>query len=146
MPSKKYTVPAPPRPPLSTLVRSATFRHSRTSVGRARLFATRVLTDWSVPVDADDVRTCVSEMCTNALLHGGRPGHLFLLRLSLSETALVVEVHDAGSAAPQPRNAAEGDESGRGLLVVAALSDRWGMRSRDGIGKLVYAEFDFPTR
>ncbi|WP_407565381.1 ATP-binding protein [Streptomyces sp. 184] len=111
---------------------------------RARLFAGRALTDWSAPVDADDVRTCVSERCTNALLHGGRPGRLLLLRLSLSETALVVEVHDAGSAAPQPRSAAECDESGRGLLVVAALSDRWGVRPRNGIGKLVYAEFDVP--
>ncbi|GAA2134860.1 hypothetical protein GCM10009802_43490 [Streptomyces synnematoformans] len=85
-------------------------------------------------------------MCTNALLHGGRPGRLFLVRLSLSETALVVEVHDGNSAAPQPRSAAEGDESGRGLLVVAALSDRWGVRARDGIGKLVYAEFDVRAR
>jgi anti-sigma regulatory factor (Ser/Thr protein kinase) len=146
MPAKNDTVPTPSRPASGPLVRSAPFVHSRASVRRARLFATQTLADWSALVDADDVRVCVSEMCTNALLHGGRPGRLFLVRLSLSETALVVEVHDAGSAAPQPRSAAEGDESGRGLLVVAALSDRWGMRSRDGIGKLVYAEFDIPTR
>ncbi|MFW6694608.1 ATP-binding protein [Streptomyces sp. MAR4 CNX-425] len=146
MPSNKDTTPAPPRPPLGTRVRSDTFRHSRASVRRARVFASRVLADWSAPVNADDVRVCVSEMCTNALLHGGRPGRLFLVRLSLSETALTVEVHDGSSAAPRPRSAAEGDESGRGLLVVAALSDRWGMRSRDGIGKLVYAEFDVPAR
>lgn len=46
-------------------------------------------------------------------------------------TALTVEVSDRSLRLPQPRLAAEGDESGRGLLLVRALTDDWGVRPAD---------------
>jgi hypothetical protein len=35
------------------------------------------------------------------------------------------------------------DESGRGLLIVAALADRWGSEPYPPSGKTVWAECDF---
>ncbi|WP_406178380.1 ATP-binding protein [Streptomyces sp. NBC_00996] len=52
--------------------------------------------------------------------------------------ALRVEVHDSGGGIP--RIADEADEGGRGLLPVAALSDKWGWEERDP-GKVVWSEF-----
>lgn len=49
-----------------------------------------------------------------------------------------IEVHDSGGGTPRIPDAR--DEGGRGLLLVAALSDSWGVGKRDP-GKVVWAEF-----
>ncbi len=92
---------------------------------------------------ADDVLLCVSELATNALVHGVPPGRGFLLRLlPYDGGGLRVEVHDSGDgvpAVPQP-DAGEPGEGGRGLLLVAELADRWGVSGRSP-GKVVWCEF-----
>lgn len=59
---------------------------------------------------------CVSELVTNALLHGVLPGRLVLLFLRYDGRVLRVEVHDSGGGVPRIT-------AWRGLLLVAALSD-----------------------
>ncbi|GGQ76940.1 ATP-binding protein [Streptomyces pilosus] len=109
----------------------------------ARAFARRVLEDWGVHASRiDDVLLCVSELATNALLHGVPPGRGLLLRLLPYADSVRVEVHDSGGGVPAvPRGAPdEPDESGRGLLLVAGLADRWGVGERSP-GKVVWCEF-----
>ncbi|MFW6694153.1 ATP-binding protein [Streptomyces sp. MAR4 CNX-425] len=117
------------------------FPSTAASIRRARVFTTQVLSEWMPPVDADAVHLCVSELCTNALQHGRTPGRLFMLGLSLTDTELLVEVHDSNPAPPKPRNAAPTDPAGRGLYLVEAFSARWGTSPRRGPGKVVWCGF-----
>ncbi|WP_435843412.1 ATP-binding protein [Streptomyces fungicidicus] len=128
---------SPPTPAPSP--RERFFGRERRSVPGARAFARRVLEDWDVRGRTDDVLLCVSELATNALLHGVPPGRGFLLRLLPYADSLRVEVHDSGGGVPQVPQEAP-DESGRGLLLVAGLADKWGVGERDP-GKVVWCEF-----
>ena|GEM_PF-1196954 len=116
------------------------FPRHRRSVPAARQLARWALPFWGLADWArlDDVSLCVSELATNALLHGVPPGRGFLLRLRRDGDVLRVEVHDSGAGTP--RVAEEADEGGRGLLLVSVLSDKWGVEARDP-GKVVWAEF-----
>ncbi|MEV5276275.1 ATP-binding protein [Streptomyces sp. NPDC051993] len=92
------------------------------------------------PELAGDAALLVSELATNALLHGCLRDRLFRVRIALGATALRVEVTDPrGESVPSPRAAADDEQFGRGLLLVGALADRWGTEPRT-VGKIVYAE------
>lgn len=108
----------------------------------ARRFARDALAEWEVGPRADDVLVCVSELATNALVHGVPPGRGFLLRLLPYDGGVRVEVHDSGGGVPAVPQAEGGEpaEGGRGLLLVAALADKWGVGSR-APGKIVWCEF-----
>ncbi|MGK5447132.1 ATP-binding protein [Streptomyces radiopugnans] len=61
----------------------------------------------------------------------------------LGDRGLRVEVCDAGDDVPRPRGTSPEDESGRGLALVAALSDAWGAYPRPcGVGKAVWFELN----
>jgi anti-sigma regulatory factor (Ser/Thr protein kinase) len=118
------------------------FRRERRSVPAARHFAHAFLAEWAL-ADAErsgDVLLCVSELATNALVHGVPPGRQFRVFLRYDGRVLRVEVHDSGGGVPRVDQAGDGDEGGRGLLLVAALADKWGVAERD-LGKVVWAEF-----
>jgi anti-sigma regulatory factor (Ser/Thr protein kinase) len=119
--------------------REAFYRRERRSVPLAREFTRKALADWGLDARADDVLVCVSELTTNALRHGVPPGRGYRLHLFLERPgSLRVEVHDSGDGTPALR-APEG-ESGRGLHLVEALADRWGVGERNP-GKIVWCEF-----
>lgn len=123
--------------------RSARYRRERRSVPLAREFARTVLAEWDLERRADDVLLCVSELATNALLHGVPPGREYRLHLSLGEGGLLrVEVHDSGDGEPRVpvQDAAAEEECGRGLLLVSALADKWGVGERNP-GKIVWCEW-----
>ncbi|MEU5196124.1 ATP-binding protein [Streptomyces scabiei] len=111
------------------------------SVGQARSFTTATLTNWGLPDRAEDIRLCVSELATNALLHGTAPGHGFLVRLDAEEEAVRMEVHDSSRRHPEARHAADTDTSGRGLILVSALADDWGVQERPPSAKTVWCRF-----
>ncbi|MEU9761558.1 ATP-binding protein [Streptomyces sp. NPDC047987] len=125
---------------------SCTSFHSRErrSVPLVRQFVRKVLTDWACESRADDVLLCVSELVTNALLHGVPPGcgYQVSMRLEPADDILRVEVHDSGDGKVCPVGAAPAPdtEGGRGLLLVAALADKWGVGERNP-GKVVWCEF-----
>lgn len=112
------------------------------SARSARRFARTVLAQWGLPALAEDLDLVVSELITNALLHArsNRQGgiRLDLVRRGLS---LVCRVSDGSTLPPTPEQAAETAESGRGLLLVQAVSASWGW-SYEPHGKVVWAEFD----
>ncbi|MFC8230808.1 ATP-binding protein [Streptomyces sp. NPDC057287] len=127
-----------------SLLRERFCRRERRSVPAVREFVGTAAADWGFEARADDVLLCVSELATNALLHGVPPGRGFLVRLRLVEGGreLLVEVHDSGGGVPVVREPC--GESGRGLLLVDALADRWGVGERDP-GKVVWCVFSGPA-
>jgi anti-sigma regulatory factor (Ser/Thr protein kinase) len=107
----------------------------------ARLHAVHVLHEWGLRELADDGALVVSELITNAadasIVLPDRPP--IALRLLASETSLVIEVWDQSPLDLEPREAGTDDECGRGLTVVAALSDRWGWERTGHRRKVVWA-------
>lgn len=84
----------------------------------------------------DAAELLVSELVTNALLHG--EGSMIRVTLGCRLGALHCEVEDAGSARPAVRQGDnEEGESGRGLVLVEHLAARWGSRP-SGWGKTVW--------
>jgi len=71
-----------------------------------------------------------SEVVTNALLHAGTDMHI---AATLDESGLSVQVRDGSPHLPSPRRYAATSGTGRGLLMLEAMVDDWGVtRHRDG--------------
>src|SRR5215467_8800400 len=113
-----------------------------TAVPCARLHAVHILHEWGLRDLSDDAQMIVSELITNAIdastVLPERPP--VSLRLSLTGKSLVIEAWDHSPRGLQPREADAGDECGRGLTVVAALSERWGWEHTGHDRKVVWAE------
>ncbi|MGX1562799.1 SpoIIE family protein phosphatase [Streptomyces sp. NPDC055506] len=104
-------------------------------VARIRRSVTRQLQEWNLEEDAFVTELVVSELITNAIRYAEPP---IELRLIL-DRHLICEVSDTSSTAPHLRRALTYDEGGRGLLLVAQLSRRWGTRHARR-GKTIWAE------
>ncbi|MFF4394220.1 SpoIIE family protein phosphatase [Streptomyces sp. NPDC001480] len=91
---------------------------------------------WSVSGIAFTAELVVSELVTNAIRYGARP---IRLRLIHDAATLICEVSDSNHTAPHLRRAKTFDEGGRGLLLVAQLTQRWGSR-HTAEGKTIWAE------
>ncbi|MEU3086075.1 ATP-binding protein [Streptomyces massasporeus] len=116
----------------------------------ARLLATEQLTAWDIsPLVIERAEHVVAELAANAALHGRVQGRDFLLALTLDDTAgsLCISVSDMrGEHLPAiPPERSPDHESGRGLLLVDALADRWGTEPRPPSGKTVWAELACPS-
>jgi anti-sigma regulatory factor (Ser/Thr protein kinase) len=112
---------------------SRRFEASEDSVGAARRFVTGIISD--TPTDVQDsVAVMVSELATNALLHasGG-----FEVAVDRSELTVSVSVSDRGDGAPVLQSPKFSEPHGRGLRIVTALSDQWGV-SATSDGKAVW--------
>ncbi|UFR00686.1 SpoIIE family protein phosphatase [Streptomyces sp. Go40/10] len=94
------------------------------------------LDTWSLSEAAFTAELVVSELVTNAIRYGARP---IRLRLIHEEATLICEVSDSSHTAPHLRRAKTFDEGGRGLLLVAQLTQRWGSRHH-AEGKTIWAE------
>lgn len=110
------------------------------SVSLSRHRAARPVLQWGHPGMAGDAAVIVSELATNALLHGATRGRLFRVHLTLTEFVLRVAVSDPRGERLPCLQQPDGDDCyGRGLLIVAQLADRWGVEPRT-VGKSVFAE------
>jgi anti-sigma regulatory factor (Ser/Thr protein kinase) len=121
---------------------SRTFARSPESVGHARRFATDILRQWGL--QADDVALAVSELTTNAFIHGVSPFTVSLFRGGSDGRKVVVEVGDESQTPPAMTMAAPADSFGRGLMLVEKLSADWGFTPSPQ-GKVVWALFDCPV-
>ncbi|MGW0731292.1 ATP-binding protein [Streptomyces sp. NPDC002851] len=127
-------------------LRDKFYRRERRCVPAARAFVQDALSEWdfSSAARCADVLLCVSELATNALLHGVPPGRGFLVRLAYDGDVLRVEVHDSGDGVPRiPELQEDEREGGHGLLLVSALADKWGVGAR-APGKTAWCEFTLP--
>ncbi|HWA65541.1 MAG TPA: SpoIIE family protein phosphatase [Mycobacteriales bacterium] len=105
------------------------------AVPKARRFTAQWFADEPSHL-VDDAEQVVSELVTNAILHGKEP---VTLRLSRTGTALRLEVEDAGRTLPVVGRASVDTMTGRGLSLIAALASGWGVTESPG-GKVVWAE------
>ncbi|MFK3734884.1 ATP-binding protein [Streptomyces sp. NPDC088090] len=134
-------------PQLVTTVRmfSQLISSTRRGARLARLLTMTELYFWGVPQGITErAEQVVAELAANAVLHGRVPGRDFRLRLALEADggALRIEVTDArGERLPAVVSPGGGD-GGRGLPLVAALADRWGVVPRPPGGKTVWAVLD----
>jgi anti-sigma regulatory factor (Ser/Thr protein kinase) len=111
-----------------------TFPHAVTSVSQARRYVTTTLAD--VPAElVDSVALMVSELATNACKHANTD---FVVTIEQVGRQIRIEVTDGGSGEPRPRTPAHDELSGRGLRIVEALSDDWGVIPAEGAGKTVW--------
>ncbi|MFF1917967.1 SpoIIE family protein phosphatase [Streptomyces sp. NPDC058239] len=104
-------------------------------VSTARSLVTRQLGSWALDEAAFATELIASELVTNAIRHAKAPVRLRLIH----DDVLTCEVSDGSSTSPRLRHARTTDEGGRGLLLVAQCSERWGTRYT-GEGKTIWAE------
>ncbi|WP_323136429.1 SpoIIE family protein phosphatase [Streptomyces sp. NBC_01446] len=111
------------------------------AVASARSQAIAQLHAWELDELAYVTELVVSELVTNAIRYGGAPIQLRLIK----ERSLICEVSDGSSTSPHLRRARIFDEGGRGLMLVAQLTERWGTRYT-GTGKTIWTEQPLPAR
>ena len=121
--------------PNFSVLLSATRRGARL----ARLLAEAHLRHWGLPTES--ASHVVAELAANAVTHGRVPGRDFRLTLYVVGDTLRIEVSDTrGDRLPEAQRPCVDAESGRGLLLVDALADRWGVREDRFPRKTVWAE------
>ncbi|MDN3297880.1 ATP-binding protein [Streptomyces ficellus] len=107
------------------------------AVPEVRRAVRELLRDWGEPGSADVAELLTSELVTNALIH---TDHGAVVSATVGPTRLRVEVRDFVAAPPTPYAPARDDGThGRGLLLVQALADAWGVHTH-GVGKVVWFE------
>ncbi|MGW0822119.1 ATP-binding protein [Streptomyces sp. NPDC002845] len=134
-----------PEAELDNPIRNFTVRLSSTRLGArlARLLATEQLRIWGLPLEP--AGHIVAEFASNAATHGRVPGRDFQLTLYVVGATLRIEVTDTrGDRLPHVQRPAPDAESGRGLVLVDALADRWGVAEGLPPRKTIWAELDLP--
>ena len=88
----------------------------------------------------------VSELVSNAVLHGGPHGPEATVGLAIADVGdrVRIEVEDAGANIPVVGDGALYRVTGRGLILVESLANRWGYERSD-MGKVVWAEVAGPA-
>jgi anti-sigma regulatory factor (Ser/Thr protein kinase) len=110
------------------------------AVPSARLHARLVLQEWGLAALSEDIELLVSELVTNAVRASRAMGQdAVRVWLVCDLRQVVVFVWDASPLPPARADPGTDAESGRGLLLVEALSDRWGCFGYDAGGKVVWA-------
>ncbi|MFD8547253.1 SpoIIE family protein phosphatase [Streptomyces sp. NPDC059649] len=103
----------------------------------------RVLDQWRAGAVLHDVEVAASELIANALTHTESGALVTVELLPGTPRRIRLEVEDRSSQWPRRRSPGETATSGRGLLLVEALADRWGAEPR-GNGKALWCEFLTP--
>ncbi|MYX06325.1 ATP-binding protein [Streptomyces sp. SID8375] len=115
------------------------FRVRAASVAAVRLHVRTTLTDWKLGALIEDAVLIASELTTNIVRHTKGTGDYFELSLRRRNGILVLEVADSYQwRMPELHKPAPDDLSGRGLFLIDALSENWGVRPRNP-GKTVWA-------
>ena len=88
-------------------------------------------------VDPADASLVASELAANALVHAAG---MFTVTVRSGDGRVVIEVTDENPVMPALTSPGPDAVSGRGLLMVEAVSAAWGVRKGPGSGKTVWAE------
>ena len=123
------------------MIHERTFSHDAASVTAARRYVLGALGNVSESV-ADAAALLVSELSANAVRHTATH---FTLTLDLTADHIRVSVTDSGPGQPVVRNPEPTEPSGRGLQIVEALADEWGIvPAPAGHGKTVWFTLALP--
>ncbi|MFD8967065.1 ATP-binding protein [Streptomyces sp. NPDC059568] len=125
----------------------AHYCRNRPAAKAARVRARELAEEWQLTEMSDTLESAVSELVSNAVVHGrAARGSRVTVTYRLDGERLRVEVRDWATGMPQTGRAAVCEdgglpECGRGLLMVGALADRWGV-DRHAVGKSVWFELE----
>jgi anti-sigma regulatory factor (Ser/Thr protein kinase) len=108
------------------------------SVPTARRLLTELLGSWAAGQYGDDASLLLSELVTNVVRHVASATKL-VLEVRLTGLALRVAVIDGSPALPLVSDRPDDSAGGHGLLLVAAIADRWGSEPHAD-GKRVWFE------
>lgn len=125
-----------PETPHARAVRRLDLEPLPESVPAARALLRALIEDTAFRGRLEDGELALSEMVTNAVLHGRAP---LVLTLVLEPELLRVEVEDGNAVSPSFSVLDQTAVTGRGLLLISAVSDRWGVDPSD-TGKTVWFE------
>lgn len=112
------------------------------AVAAAREWSRQTVLRWRLGEAAEPIEQLVSELVTNSVEHAECVSVTVLLMYAADVLRLEVRDQDAAHV-PVLKNPEPGDLDGRGLVIVQALSDRWGVRVTDA-GKTVWCELALP--
>lgn len=119
------------------------FGHESGAPNRARRALQPLLSDPGDPI-ADSVRIVASELVSNVVQHTADGGSMRAWDPK-PDKPFHLEVSDTTSE--EPHSPAEAsDQGGRGIRLVEALADDWGVDHDDGSGKTTWADFNRPDR
>jgi hypothetical protein len=125
----------------SDSVATWTLPESPKAARAARRHVHEKLAAWGLDELTMTTEMLASELVANVIRHAKGPVSLRLLR----SRSLVCEVFDGSLTTPRIRRASWNDEGGRGLQLIAALSDRWGTRYMT-TGKCIWTEQSLPAQ
>jgi anti-sigma regulatory factor (Ser/Thr protein kinase) len=137
----------PTRLPISARDAPARFRQLNLpafpeALRAARQWTRGALQDWQLSESTPTVEQLVSELLANSIEHA-RTASVGVCLIDLDQTMLI-EVDDTDAERlPTRKSPSVDDTSGRGLLIVEELSDRWGVRVNNH-GKTVWCEVALP--
>lgn len=134
MPSTR-SAPAGPTPLPSA---SVSLPPTARSVVAARRMVRELLRAWGAAQDREDAELLVTELVANVVDHVGGAGS-FRVEVTLSGPWLRIAVVDGSAVRPVVRERSSERTRGRGLQLVAAIAERWGVEG-DGGGKRVWFE------
>lgn len=106
-------------------------------IGQVRRIISAQLRYWHLDSLIDQTALGVTELLTNVHRHA-QPDKSCTVEIELLLERLTVSVHDHDPRLPTVREADDSSTSGRGLALIAAVSESWGVRPRGGAGKVVW--------
>jgi anti-sigma regulatory factor (Ser/Thr protein kinase) len=123
-----------------SITESREFSPIPASVSGARRYVRRVLR--SCPPDVvDRVQLITSELATNCVVHARTA---FEVLVTSGNGEIKVEVRDSSRKQPVPRQPRNDEPTGRGLMIVSALSDDWGIVPMGEGGSTVWFTMRWP--
>jgi anti-sigma regulatory factor (Ser/Thr protein kinase) len=114
-------------------------------VRQVRDWISAAITRHDCPVDPADAALAVSELFTNAVIHGPREGRVLVGYCLWSQGARIVVCDGGGSGTPELRQVTSQAEGGRGLHVVDSVTARWGSFRLAG-NLVTWCDFGQPLR
>ena len=110
--------------------------HGIEAPGHARRWIIQRCQDWQCPADlADAAALLVTELVTNVFLHARTD---CLIHATFDHSTLQVTVTDADKNELFIHPTSVNAEDGRGLAILEAVADTWGIQHQDGSGKSVW--------
>ena len=122
--------------PLET-VDSLRLPPDRTASAQARKYVRERMRAWGFDPAICDAELLVSELVTNSVLHARSSVRVEVVRV---ERGVRVAVYDDSPAVPRVRRYGPDAATGRGMLLVQRIAQRWGVEPCE-YGKCVWFEF-----
>ncbi len=114
---------------LANVIDKLRLEHDIRSPGRARHWIVQRCHAWDCDGLADHAALLTSELVTNVFLHARTD---CLVEAAFEPPTLTVSVTDGDVHDVSPQSPGTGAEAGRGLAIIAALADAWGVEHGEG--------------